>query len=190
MNVENLTTENNLDRFQKIEVLPNHKVLGAKCRADLPKVLSELSQLDPDSLLSDIEKGTARLAGFEITSEDINIKRVEKEGYAASTFEVEETGNISLVLDVEITDDLVSKGLAREITRRIQSKRKELDLDLEASISLKVWLELDSPKLNEDDWQYIIFETRSKPSELIIGNPEKDLDNFQVENNKIYFKVN
>ena len=29
-------------------------------------------------------------------------------------------------------------GLAREITRRIQSKRKELDLDLEASISLKV----------------------------------------------------
>ena len=190
LNVENLTTENNLDRFQKIEVLPNHKVLGAKCRADLPKVLSELSQLDPDSLLSDIEKGTAKLAGFEITSEDINIKRVEKEGYAASTFEVEETGNISLVLDVEITDDLVSKGLAREITRRIQSKRKELDLDLEASISLKVWLELDSPKLNEDDWQYIISETRSKPSELIIGNPEKDLDSFQVENNKIYFKVN
>ena len=115
---------------------------------------------------------------------------MEKEGYAASTFEVEETGDISLVLDVEITDDLVSKGLAREITRRIQSKRKELDLDLEASISLKVWLELDSPKLNEDDWQYIISETRSKPSELIIGNPEKDLDNFQVENNKIYFKVN
>ena len=141
-------------------------------------------------MLSDIEKGTAKLAGFEITSEDINIKRVEKEGYAASTFEVEETGNISLVLDVEITDDLVSKGLAREITRRIQSKRKELDLDLEASISLKVWLELDTPKLNEDDWQYIISETRSKPSELIIGNPEKDLDSFQVENNKIFFKVN
>jgi len=189
LNVEILTTESNLDRFQKIEILPNHKVLGAKCRADLPKVLSELSQVQPDSLLSDIEKGKAKLAGFDITIEDINIKRVEKEGYAASTFEVEEKGDISLVLDVEITANLISKGLAREITRRIQSKRKELDLDLEASISLKVWLEKDSPKLNKKDWEYVTSETRSEPAELIIGDCDKDLDNFQVEENKIYFKV-
>ena len=98
-------------RFQKIEVLPNHKVLGAKCRADLPKVLSELSQVEPDSFLSEIDEGKAKLAGFDITIEDINIKRVEKEGYAASTFDVEEIGDISLVLDVDITDDLISKGL-------------------------------------------------------------------------------
>ena len=189
MNVENLTTENNLDRFQKIEVLPNHKVLGAKCRADLPKVLSELSQVEPDSFLSEIDEGKAKLAGFDITIEDINIKRVEKEGYAASTFDVEEIGDISLVLDVDITDDLISKGLAREITRRIQSKRKELDLDLEASISLKVWLEKESPKLNKEDWKYITSETRSKPAELIIGDCDEGLDNFQVEDNVIYFKV-
>ena len=189
LNVEKLTTENILDRFQKIEIMPNHKVLGAKCRADLPKVLSELSQLEPDSLLSDIENNKAKLAGFDITMDDINIKRVEKEGYAASTFDVEEIGDISLVLDVEITDDLVSKGLAREITRRIQSKRKELDLDLEASISLKVWLEHNSPKLNKEDWEYITSETRSEPAELIIGDCNEDIDNFQVEDNTIYFKV-
>ncbi|MEC8446597.1 MAG: class I tRNA ligase family protein, partial [Candidatus Thermoplasmatota archaeon] len=190
LNVETLTTEKNLDRFQKIEVLPNHKVLGAKCRADLPKVLAELSKSDPDSLLSDIESGVANLAGFEITLDDINIKRVEKEGYAASTFEVEDVGDISLVLDVEITETLVSKGLAREITRRIQSKRKDLDLDLEASISLKVCLESDSPKLNDEDWEYIKSETRSEPAELIIGDISKGFDSFQVEENTIYFKVN
>jgi isoleucyl-tRNA synthetase len=190
LNVETLTTEKNLDRFQKIEVLPNHKVLGAKCRADLPKVLAELSKSDPDSLLSDIENGVANLAGFEITLDDINIKRVEKEGYAASTFEVEDVGDISLVLDVEITESLVSKGLAREITRRIQSKRKDLDLDLEASISLKVCLESDSPKLNDEDWEYIKSETRSEPAELIIGDISKGFDSFQVEENTIYFKVN
>ena len=52
-------------------------------QADLPKVLAELSNSDPDSLLSDIENRVANLAGFEITLDDINIKRVEKEGYAA-----------------------------------------------------------------------------------------------------------
>jgi len=121
---------------------------------------------------------------------DINIKRVEKDGYAASTFEVEDLGDISLVLDIEITEDLISKGLAREITRRIQSKRKELDLELEATISLKVWLEHESPKLNSEDWDYIVSETRSKPAELIIGDCDTNLDNFQVEENQIYFKVN
>ena len=190
LNVETLTTEKNLDRFQKIEVLPNHKVLGAKCRADLPKVLAELSESNPDSLLSDIKKGSANLVGFDITLDDINIKRVEKEGYAASTFQVEDVGDISLVLDVEITETLVSKGLAREITRRIQSKRKDLDLDLEASISLKVCLESGSPKLNDEDWEYIKSETRSEPAELIIGDINKGFDSFQVEENTIYFKVN
>ena len=190
LNVEILTTESNLDRFQKIEILPNHKVLGAKCRADLPKVLAELSNVKSEVLLSEIEAGNAKLAGFEITMNDINIKRVEKEGYAASTFEVEDLGDISLVLDIEITEDLISKGLAREITRRIQSKRKELDLELEATISLKVWLEPESPKLNSEDWGYIVSETRSKPAELIIGACDTNLDNFQVEENKIYFKVN
>ena len=190
LNVEILTTESNLDRFQKIEILPNHKVLGAKCRADLPKVLSELSNVKSEALLSEIEAGNAKLAGFEITMNDIKIKRVEKEGYAASTFEVEDLGDISLVLDIEITEDLISKGLAREITRRIQSKRKELDLELEATISLKVWLEPESPKLNSEDWSYIVSETRSKPAKLIIGDCDTNLDNFQVEENKIYFKVN
>ena len=190
LNVETLTTEKNLDRFQKIEVLPNHKVLGAKCRADLPKVLAELSESNPDSLLSDIKKGSANLVGFDITLDDINIKRVEKEGYAASTFQVEDVGDISLVLDVEITETLVSKGLAREITRRIQSKRKDLDLDLEASISLKVCLESGSPKLNDEDWEYIKSETRSEPAELIIGDINKGFDSFQIEENTIYFKVN
>lgn len=190
LNVEILTTESNLDRFQKIKILPNHKVLGAKCRADLPKVLSELSNVKSEALLSEIEAGNAKLAGFEITMNDIKIKRVEKEGYAASTFEVEDLGDISLVLDIEITEDLISKGLAREITRRIQSKRKELDLELEATISLKVWLEPESPKLNSEDWSYIVSETRSKPAKLIIGDCDTNLDNFQVEENKIYFKVN
>ena len=36
-------------------------------------------------MLSEIEKGNANLAGYEITMEDISLRRVEKEGFAAST---------------------------------------------------------------------------------------------------------
>ncbi len=62
--------------------------------------------------------------------------------------------------------------------------------NLEASISLKVCLESDSPKLNDEDWEYIKSETRSEPAELIIGDINKSFDSFQVEENTIYFRVN
>jgi len=189
LNVESLKTEKNLDRFQRIEIAPNHKVLGKKCRADLPKVLSELASADSEKILVEIEKGNANLAGYDITMDDISLRRVEKEGYAASTFTVDNLGDISLVLDMTVTDALLSKGLAREITRRVQSKRKDLDLDLEDTITLTVWLTDKSPKLESKDWEYVKSETRASSAELSYSKPSKKSDNFEVDGINLYFSL-
>ena len=189
LNVEDLTTEPDLDRFQRVELAPNHKALGAKCRADLPKVLTELGKVKPESFLSDVKSGSAKLAGYEINENDIEIRRVEKEGFAAMTFSVEDSGDVSLVLDVSIDDDLLSKGLAREITRRVQSKRKDLDLDLEVSIDLTVWLEESSPKLNPEDWEYVKSETRANPADLSYSKPSKNSDEFEIDGETICFSL-
>ena len=189
LNVENLETEKNLDRFQRIEVVPNHKVLGKKCRADLPKVLSELANIDSEILLADIEKGNVNLEGYDITMEDVSLRRVEKEGFAAATFADEELGDISLVLDMTINENLLSKGLAREITRRVQSKRKDLDLDLEDTITLNVWLSENSPKLNSSDWEYVKSETRASSSDLQYASPSEESESFEVDELKIYFNL-
>ena len=39
LNVETISLEQDLDRFQKVEVIPNRRTLGAKCRQDLPCLL-------------------------------------------------------------------------------------------------------------------------------------------------------
>ncbi len=75
LNVEVLTTEADLDAFQKIALEPNRKVLGAKCRSDLPSVLAQLDMVDPEELLLEIEAGIAALGGYEITMDDIEIRR-------------------------------------------------------------------------------------------------------------------
>ena len=62
--------------------------------------------------------------------EDIEIRRVEKEGYAAATISIDEIGDVSLVLDMRLNDELLSKGLARDIIRHVQAKRKEINLDV------------------------------------------------------------
>ena len=105
------------------------------------------------------------------------------------TFSVEDSGDVSLVLDVSIDDDLLSKGLAREITRRVQSKRKDLDLDLEVSIDLTVWLEESSPKLNPEDWEYVKSETRANPAVLSYSKPSKNSDEFEIDGETICFSL-
>ena len=86
-----------------------------------------------------------------------------------------------------MSDDLLSKGLAREITRRVQSKRKDLDLELEDTINLKVWLSEDSPKLNTADWDYIKFETRASTADLQYAKASGKSEFFEVDGMKISF---
>jgi isoleucyl-tRNA synthetase len=189
LNVEDLTTEPDLDRFQRIELAPNHKALGAKCRADLPKVLTELAKAEPETLLSEIGAGSAKLAGYDIGTDDVEVHRVEKDGFAASTFSVDDSGDVSLVLDVSIDDELLSKGLAREITRRVQSKRKDLDLDVEVTIDLTVWLTKGCPKLDSKDWEYVKSETRANPAELSYSKPSVASDKFVVDGETLFFSL-
>ena len=186
LNVEVLSTEKDLDAFQRIVLEPNRKVLGAKCRSDLPDVLAQLEMADPEELLLEIEAGIAALAGYEITMSDIEIRRVERDGFAAQTLSFEE-GDVSIVLDMHTDSDLLSKGLARDITRRIQAKRKELDLQVESSIVLSVWIE--GMELEDRDWQYITSETRAGESSLNEGGPSEESDKFEVDGTIVHFQI-
>ena len=187
LNVELLTTEEDLDRFQKIEIAPNRKALGKKCRQDLPAVLNLLADADPDNILLEIEAEICILEGYDITMEDIEIRRVEKDGYAAATISVDEIGDVSLVLDMRLNDELLSKGLARDIIRHVQAKRKEINLDVESSIRLDVCI--DGQDLFMDDWNHILTETRAGLATLNEENITDNSDSFEVDGSKVKFTV-
>ncbi len=187
LNVEELLTENDLDAFQRIVLEPNRKSLGAKCRSDLPAVLAELGAADPDSLLLEIEAGIAAIEGYSITMDDIEIRRTEKEGYAAATLSGDDFGDVSLVLDMDLNEELMSRGLARDVIRRIQSKRKDLDLEVEEGISLSVWI--DGAVLADEDWTHVQSETRASTASLNEGDVPSGADSFEVDGTKVTFAV-
>ena len=56
---------------------------------------------------------------------------------------------------MQISPELASKGLARDIIRRIQQKRKDLGLDIEENIELTVWLGEGNPELLDNDWRHL-----------------------------------
>ena len=187
LNVENLMTEDDLDRFQRIVLEPNRKALGAKCRSDLPAVLAKLDTTDADSLLLEIEAGIAALAGYQITMDDIEVRRTERDGYSAATLADEDFGDVSLVLDMSVDGELLSRGLARDVIRRIQSKRKELDLAVEDSISLSVWIE--GAELADEDWGHVQSETRAGSAALNEGAVPSEADSFEVDGIAVAFRV-
>ena len=126
------------------------------------------------------------ISGYEISADDIELRRVERDGFAAKTITSDDGKDVSLVLDMADSPELLSKGLARDITRRIQAKRKELDLEIEATISLRVWT-ADAPEIFSADEQWITSETRAASSQFTTGEGEGDF--FEVDGAKVWFQV-
>jgi isoleucyl-tRNA synthetase len=193
LNVEALHVENDLDRFQRIELAPNFRALAPKARAEVNNVAKAIrDHTDPQALLQAIEDGNAELLGVPIEAGDVEVKRVEREGFAAQTVEVEldgETVHVTLVLDMNDAPDLLSKGMARDITRRIQAKRKDMNLAMEDTVSLNVWLN-NAPEVLDADRAYVVAETRAVSAEFHVGEAgPTDAERFEVDGATVAFTV-
>jgi isoleucyl-tRNA synthetase len=118
---------------------------------------------------------------IRLTDVDFQLLEIDKEDVART-----DIGEITLFLDKNLTPELEAEGFAREIVRRIQSMRKDLNLNVEDKISTQL-------KVNEDkktaikNWAgYIKNETRSKDlkfNDIPIGKLIKNwrIDDFTVE---------
>ena len=89
---------------------------------------------------------------------------------------------------MSVDEKILSKGLAREICRRIQAKRKDMNLPIEDTIVLDVWLAEGNPVLLEDEWSWIQNETRASSASLNIGE-NSDEESFEIDSNRIYYSV-
>jgi len=193
LNVEALHVENDLDRFQRIELSPNFRALAPKARAEVNNVAKAIREhTDPQDLLQAIEAGNAELLGVPIEAGDVEVKRVEREGFAAQTVEVEldgETVHVTLVLDMNDAPELLSKGMARDITRRIQAKRKDMNLAMEDTVSLNVWLN-NAPEVLDADRAYVAAETRADSAVFHVGEAgPADAERFEVDGATVAFTV-
>ena len=194
LNVETIAVETDLDRFQQIELAPNFRALAPKARSEVNAVANEIKNAaDPSAMLASIQAGTCEVLGVKIEESDVEVRRVEREGFAASTVTVgqgDEAQQISLVLDMNDTPALLSKGLARDITRRIQAMRKDLNLAIEATIDLEIWTK-NAPEMFEQDRDWIVSETRAAATVFHSDSesPSTDAETFEVDGTSVWFTV-
>lgn len=118
-------------------IKPNFKTIGPKYGKQMKSIAGMIAKMTPDDIASIESTGNwsgeidgeiihLELNDFEITAQDIP-------GWLVSS-----EGGLTVALDVTITDDLKSEGIARELVNRVQNLRKESGLEVTDRIVLKV----------------------------------------------------
>jgi hypothetical protein len=145
-------------------------------------------------LLQAIRAGGAEVLGVTVEESDVEVKRVERPGFAAQTVDVPGADgaslHVSLVLDMNDSPALLSKGMARDITRRVQAQRKAMDLELEATIDLEVWV-VNGPAMEEADEAWVAAETRCAGCVFHpeSSTPPEGAETFEVDGTTVHFTV-
>jgi isoleucyl-tRNA synthetase len=115
----------------------NFKILGAKVGKDMKTVADQIAHFDND-IISKLENGSnitihANGQEYALTSEDIEIKTADIPGW-----QIMSDANYTVALDLELTEDLKTEGIARELINKIQNLRKDKDFEVTDKIKVSV----------------------------------------------------
>ena len=162
LNVKTITYAQDTSAFMTKTVKPNYAHLGPKYKEKAKSIVQVLAAQDAHQLYQQLQKKkevilTVGAEKIRLTAKDFEIDEHEKEQYAKATVQ-----DIILFLDTTLTPMLEAEGLAREIIRRIQSMRKELNLNVEDRIQTEISLDKLKTTTLQVWMNYIKEETRSK----------------------------
>ncbi len=117
-------------------VKPNYRSLGPRFGKEMPQVAAAVEALDPEharaAIAGEREIGiTIDGNDHTLQADDMTLVMEPLEGY-----QVESEAGRAVALALELTDELVREGLAREIVRAVQNARKESGLEITDRIEL------------------------------------------------------
>ncbi len=136
LNVKEVEFTNDVRAYSSYSFKPQLKTVGPKYGRLLGKIKQALSEVDGNTAMDELnEKGqlTFDFDGetVELTKDDLLIEIAQTEG-----FESGNDGDITVVLDTNLTPELVEEGFMREIISKIQTMRKEAGFEVMDKITV------------------------------------------------------
>jgi len=133
LNVRRVEVDREEEHLVHLSAKANFKVLGPRFGPRMREIADCIAALDHAAVSRLVEGASIRVSGEEITLPDVVVQREPRGGVVVAS-----EGSVSVALDVEVTEDLASEGLAREIVARLQGLRRDADLAVSDRIRL-VW---------------------------------------------------
>ena len=155
LNIKEVELIDETSTFLRKKIKPNFKNLGPRYGKKMSFISNKISDFSSEDIQS-LEKNGFYKITKEITLDinDFEITTGDVEGYSVSSHE-----NITVALDIKITEELKNEGLAREFVNRIQNLRKESGLEVTDKITINVEENLLLCKAIKNNFSYICEET-------------------------------
>ena len=158
----------------------NFRTMGKKFGKLMKSIAAQMASLSQDQIAQLETEGSIKLdiegevavvdaSDVEIISEDIPGWLVSNEG------------NLTVALEIELTDELLNEGMARELINRIQNIRKESGLEITDRVAVTVASNEQTDKAIAEYADYI--KTQVQADELNIGvndGEAVDFDDFTL----------
>ena len=125
LNVKKVVFTDDVRSFTSYSFKPQLKTVGPKYGKLLGGIRQALPALDGNAAMDELNANGALkldINGNEVvlTKEDLLIETAQMEGYVS-----EQNNDLTVVLDTNLTPQLVEEGFVRELISKIQTMRKE-----------------------------------------------------------------
>ena len=183
LNVKEVKFKEDMTEYLEYIVKPNFKVLGKELGPkikELQTILNSLTSKEISTISED--KLNVKLDGkdFELNNDNVLISLKQKEGFASAS-----NSRTCVVLDTELTEDLILEGLAREFVRKVQSLRKEADFVITDHINVYYNGTDKIEKMLKGYKEYVM-------GEILCDKLIKDIsltEKYQLNEEEVYIKV-
>ena len=130
LNIKKVEFTNDIGSYISYSFKPQLKTVGPKFGKLVGGIRAALSELDGNAAMAELRNtGSLKLDinGTEtvLSEEDLLIETLQKEGYVT-----ESDQSISVVLDGNLTPELIEEGFVRELISKIQTMRKEAGFEV------------------------------------------------------------
>jgi isoleucyl-tRNA synthetase len=138
LNVKSVEYKDDVRDFTSYTFKPQLKTLGPKYGKFLGEIRKQLTELDGNKAMDELNNAgfiTLQVNGQDIRLEkaDLLIEMTQMEGYVANSDK-----GITVVMDTNLTPELIEEGFVREIVSKIQTMRK--DAGFEVMDRIKVYV--------------------------------------------------
>lgn len=162
LNVREIWISQDESQLAHFAVKPNFSRLGPKLGPRMKQIVGPVKALGPEAALAFLNGESVSVTmpdgeGMALTPDDVIIDRLPKEGLAVQT-----EGALVVALDLELTDELVAEGLAREFVNKVQNMRKTADFEVTQRIHIRYVGDAEVQAAVTRHAEYIATETLSR----------------------------
>ncbi|HET7360577.1 MAG TPA: isoleucine--tRNA ligase [Salinimicrobium sp.] len=147
------------------EIKPNFKVLGPRFGKDMKWVTKAINAFTSEEITTMEREGELSLEINDekviLKIEDVTINSRDIEGWLVAN-----SGNITVALDIGISEELKQEGIAREFVNRIQNLRKDSGFEVTDTIDVVFEKDGDLEQAIQENLEYIKTETLTKNLEF------------------------